>query len=107
MKGICISKSYFSTLRTSKIHWFYTKFFRDTTLYCDQILNQKIKKSNIRHSRLIPFLVSRVSDPFPRICARAHKGCSGGESLAMCGRFERLEIWTPYFPHQKQTCAVS
>jgi len=25
-----------------------------------------------------------------------HQGCSGGKPLAMCGRFDRLRIWTPY-----------
>jgi len=28
--------------------------------------------------------------------------CSGGESLATCGRFDRLGIWTPYLLHQRQ-----
>jgi len=32
-----------------------------------------------------------------------HQGCNGGESLATCGRFNRLEIWTPYLSHQTQT----
>jgi len=42
--------------------------------------------------------------PSPRLCARAHiQGCNGNKSLATCGRFDRLEIWTPYLPHQKQT----
>jgi len=31
------------------------------------------------------------------------KGYSGGESLATYGRFDRLGIWNPYFPYQKQT----
>jgi len=29
--------------------------------------------------------------------------CSGGEPLATCVRFDRLEIWTPFLPHQRQT----
>jgi len=39
-----------------------------------------------------------------------HQGCSDlsdGKSLATCGRFDRLGIWTPYLPLQRQTtCAV-
>jgi len=31
------------------------------------------------------------------------KGCSDGESLATCGRFDRLGIWTPYLSDQKRT----
>jgi len=42
--------------------------------------------------------------PSPRLCARAHnQGCSGGESLATCGRFDRFGIWIPYLPYQRQT----
>jgi len=29
-----------------------------------------------------------------------YQSCNGGKSLAMCGRFDRLGIWTPYLPHQ-------
>jgi len=31
------------------------------------------------------------------------KSCSGGESLATCGRFDRLRIWTPYLSYRKRT----
>jgi len=49
--------------------------------------------------------VSRVSGAHLRGFApgSTHQGCSGGELLATCGRFDRIEIWTPYIPHQKQT----
>jgi len=62
-------------------------------------------KSNLHYTRLIAFRVSRVSGAHP--CGFApgptHQGCSGGESLAMCERFDRLGIWTPYLLHQKRT----
>jgi len=47
--------------------------------------------------------VSRVSGAHHRGFAPGltHQGCSGGESLATCGRFGRLGIWTLYLPHQK------
>jgi len=32
-----------------------------------------------------------------------NQGCNGGESLATCGKFDRLGIWIPYHPHQKRT----
>jgi len=32
-----------------------------------------------------------------------HQDCSDGESLATYERFDRLEIWTPYFPLQRKT----
>jgi len=61
----------------------------------------KIKiKSYLNYTRLIPFRVSRVSGAHFRGFAprSTHQGCSGGESLATCGRFDRLGIWTPYLP---------
>jgi len=40
----------------------------------------------------------------PRLCARAIlQGCNGSESLATCGWFNQIGIWTPYLPHPKQT----
>jgi len=71
------------------------------------------KKSNVRHIR-IPFRVSRVSGAqlvsgwagchewAGFATGLTHQGCSSGESLATYGRFNRLGIWTPYLPHQKQ-----
>jgi len=49
--------------------------------------------------------VSRVTGTLLRGFAPrpTHQGCSGGESLAKCGRFDRLGIWTSYLPHQRQT----
>jgi len=46
--------------------------------------DRKIKKSNLRYTRLIPFGVSRVSGAQLRgfVPGLAHQGCSGGESLA-------------------------
>jgi len=66
----------------------------------------RIKKSNLYYTRLIPFWVSRVSGAHLRGFASGptHQGCSDGESLAMCGRFNRLGIWIPY---QRQTSSVS
>jgi len=49
--------------------------------------------------------MSRVSSA--QLCGFApgptHQGCSVGESLVACVRFNRLGIWTPNLPHQKQT----
>jgi len=63
----------------------------------------KIKKSKFHYTRLIPFRVSRVSGAQLRGFAprSTHQGCSGDESLATCGEFDRLGIWTPYLPHQR------
>jgi len=62
-------------------------------------------KSNLHYTRLIPFRMSRVSGAHLRGFAPGptHQGCSGGESLATCGRFDRLGNWNPYLPHQRQT----
>jgi len=51
-------------------------------------------KSNLCYTCLIPFRVSRVSSAHLRGFAPrpTHQGCSGGESLATCGRFDRLGI---------------
>jgi len=56
--------------------------------------NKKIKSS---FTRLIHFWVSRVISAQPSQLAPrpALQGCSGDESLATGGRFDRLEIWTP------------
>jgi len=42
--------------------------------------------------------MSRVSGAHLRGFApgTTHQGCSGGESLATNGRFDRLGIWSPY-----------
>jgi len=66
------------------------------------------KKSNLHYTRLIPFQVSRVSGAHLRgfVPEPTHQGCNCGESLATCGRFDRLGIWTPYLPHQKQTLTI-
>jgi len=42
--------------------------------------------------------------PFPRLCGRGHT--SRFEQWDVIGnvwRYDRIEIWTPYLPHQKQT----
>jgi len=58
---------------------------------------RKIKILNLHYARLIPFPVSRVSGahlsgfaPRPTL-----QGCNGGESLATCGRFDRLGDMNP------------
>jgi len=46
----------------------------------------------------------RCFAPWPTLC-----GCSGGESLATCERFDRIGIWTSCLPHQRHTsysCAI-
>jgi len=50
------------------------------------------KNSNLYYTRLTPFWVSRVSGVQLRGFAPGptHQGCSGGESLATGGRFDRL-----------------
>jgi len=67
------------------------------------------QKSNFCYTRLIPYLVSRVSGAHVRGFAPrpTHQGYNGGESLATCGRFDRLEIWTLFLPNQKQTSLSS
>jgi len=56
--------------------------------------NNISKKWNLHYTRLIPFLVSRMSGAHLRGFASrpTHQGCNGGESLATCGRFDRLGI---------------
>jgi len=60
----------------------------------------KLKKSNLSYTRLIPFRVSRVTSehcPSPEFApGRTFQDYSGGKSLAICGRFDRLGIWTSY-----------
>jgi len=44
--------------------------------------------------------------PSPQLCSKAHTikaATARGESLATCGRFDRLGIWTSYLPHLKRT----
>jgi len=64
-------------------------------------------KVQIKYSLYSIYTLSGVMSeryPFLRLCARAHnQGCSGGESSATCGRFNRLEIWISYLLHQRQT----
>jgi len=62
------------------------KFGRKLRTYFAQVFT-KSKKSNLHYTRLIPFRVSRVGGAHLRSFAR-----NGGESLATCGRFDRLGI---------------
>jgi len=70
-----------------------------------EFFNHQIKKSNLYYTRFIPFWVSRVSGAHLRGFAPGPilQGCSGGELLATCRRFDLLGIWTPHLPHQRQT----
>jgi len=61
-------------------------------------LKKKKSKSNLHYTRLNT--LSRVTSercPFRGFApGPTHQvDCSGGESLATCGRFDRLGIWTP------------
>jgi len=69
--------------------------------YNQQISKLSGKKSNLHYICLIPFRVSRVSGVHLRDFAPelSHQGCSGGVSLATCGRFDRIGIWIPYRPY--------
>jgi len=57
---------------------------------------------NLYYTRLISF---RVSGAYPHLFAPGAtlQGCNGGESLATCGKFDRIGIWIPYFSHHRQT----
>jgi len=45
--------------------------------------------------------------PSPRLCAKAHTSrLQRWRVVGMCGRFDRLGIWTPYLPHQKRTSST-
>jgi len=47
----------------------------------------------------MPYRVSRMSGAHLRGYTPKPQGYSEGEPLATCGRFDRLEILTPYLPH--------
>jgi len=59
----------------------------------------------LHYTRLIPFWVLQVNGAHlhgfaPRT---THQGCNSSKTLAMCERFDKLGIRTPYLPHQRQT----